>query len=293
MVEMIRLRAALVLVVCATAVAGTACSHVDDASGKEVRAQLAEPADVSALGRLEPENGVIRIAGPSRPSAVIAQLLVEEGDRVVVGQPIAVLDSRTEDAAQVARMKANLAHAKRELQRLKELFNQKIVSVQALEDAQLRVDTGQADLDAAQATLDRDTVEAPATGEVIAIHSRRGERVAPEGLAELAQNDRMYVVAEVYETDVRRVRVGQRATVTSPALEAPLEGVVDRIGHKVGKLDLVDTDPITRTDARVVDVHVKLDDSKRAAGLSNLQVEVSIHAAIEQADARAAGAARR
>ena len=108
MLEMIRLRVALVLIGCATAVAAAACSHIDDASGKEVRAELAEPADVSALGRLEPENGVIRIAGPSRPSAVIAQLLVEEGDRVVVGQPIAVLDSRTEDAAQVARMKANL-----------------------------------------------------------------------------------------------------------------------------------------------------------------------------------------
>jgi HlyD family secretion protein len=284
-------RAALVLGAALTVVAGTACDRPDQAAaGERPWTGLGEPADVAALGRLEPENGIIRIAGPSRPSAVIAELLVEEGDHVVEGQPIAILDSRAENLAQVTRMKSRLVHAERELHRLKELYKQKILSAQALEDAQLAVDTGKADLDAAQAALDRDTVTAPATGEVIAIHARRGERVAPDGLAELARNDRMYVVAQVYETDVRRVRVGQRATMTSPALEAPLEGVVDRIGRKVGKLDLLDTDPITRTDARVVDVHVKLDDSERAAGLSNLQVEVSIQADIAQGDERAARA---
>jgi HlyD family secretion protein len=284
-------RAALVLIACVSAgAAGAACSHPERAVAG---AEPAEPTGVSALGRLEPANGIIRIAGPSRPSAVIAELLVEEGDRVAEGQPIAVLDSRAENAAQVARMRSRLVHARRELQRMKELYDQKIASAQSLEDAQLAVDTSQADLDAAQAALARDTVAAPAAGQVIAIHARRGERVAPEGLAELAQNDRMYVVAEVYETDIGRVRIGQRATVTSPALETPLHGTVERIGRKVGKLDLVDTDPITRTDARVVDVHVKLDDSERAAGLSNLQVEVSIDAALEQADARTAGAAPR
>jgi HlyD family secretion protein len=292
---MSRSTTALVLLASAAAcVAGTACSRPDSAAaGERSRAELAAPADVAALGRLEPENGILRIAGPSRPSAVIAELLVEEGDRVAEGQPIAILDSRAESLAQVTRMKSQLAHARRELERRRELYEQKIVSTQALEDAQLAVETARADLETAQAALDRDTVVAPATGEVIAIHARRGERVPPDGLAELAQNDRMYVVAQVYETDVGRVRVGQRATASSPALAAPLEGVVDRIGRKVGKLDLLDTDPIARTDARVVDVHVKLDDSERAAGLSNLQVEVSIQADIAQVDERAARAALR
>ena len=45
---------------------------------------------------------------------------------------------------------------------------------------------------------------------------------------------------------------------------------------KIGKQDVIDTDPIARTDARVVEVRVKLDDSAKAAGLSNLQVEVAI-----------------
>jgi HlyD family secretion protein len=38
----------------------------------------------------------------------------------------------------------------------------------------------------------------------------------------------------------------------------------------------MDTDPVARTDARVVEVRVRLDDAARAAALSNLQVEVAI-----------------
>ena len=39
------------------------------------------PGAVTALGRLEPKDGVIRVAGPSRFAVVIAQLLVDDGDR--------------------------------------------------------------------------------------------------------------------------------------------------------------------------------------------------------------------
>jgi len=58
-----------------------------------------------------------------------------------------------------------------------------------------------------------------------------------------------------------------------------LTGTVDRIGTKVGKQDVLATDPVARTDARVVEVRVKLADSPKAAPLSNLQVEVAIQTA--------------
>ncbi len=86
----------------------------------------------------------------------------------------------------------------------------------------------------------------------------------------------MYAVAEVYETDVHRVRLGQRATITSQALEQPLEGTVDKVHAKVGKQDVLNTDPAARTDARVVEVEIRLDDSARAAAFTNLQVDVRI-----------------
>jgi HlyD family secretion protein len=157
-----------------------------------------------------------------------------------------------------------------------ELYRQHLAAVSLRDTAQLRVDVAHAELQVAQSALDQDTVRAPLAGQIVAVHARRGERVGPDGIAEVAETDHMYAVAEVYETDVGRVRVGQRATVRSPALDAELTGKVERIGMKVGRLDVVDTDPVARTDARVVLVEIALDDSKPVAARSNLQVEVAI-----------------
>jgi len=83
-------------------------------------------------------------------------------------------------------------------------------------------------------------------------------------------------VAEVYETDVARVRPGQQAIVRSAALRDPLTGVVERVGMKVGRLGALGTDPAARSDARVVEVWISLADAARAVGLTDLEVEVEI-----------------
>jgi HlyD family secretion protein len=257
-----------------------ACSSPDDPAASvavaDASRQVTASRAVTALGRLEPGEGIIRIAGPSRPSVVIATLLLEEGARVAAGQPIAILDTQAEDGARVVRMKAELANAEHQLSRIEPLVRQGMTSVSTRDDAQLKVDVARAELAAAQATLDRDTVRAPVAGQIVKIHTRSGERVGPDGIAELAQTDAMYALAEVYETDIGRVKVGQHAVIRSPALDPELTGVVDRIGMKVEKLDVVDADPVTRTDARVLEVRIKVNDGARAARLSNLQVDVAI-----------------
>ena len=93
----------------------------------------------------------------------------------------------------------------------------------------------------------------------------QGERVGPDGIAELGQTDAMYAIAEVYETDVARVRVGQRATVTQPGAAAAVQGTVERIGLKIGKKDVLSVDPAAKTDARVVEVR---DPARRSAAPS-------------------------
>jgi HlyD family secretion protein len=44
----------------------------------------------------------------------------------------------------------------------------------------------------------------------------------------------------------------------------------------VGRLDAIGTDPIAKTDARVVEVFILLDDSEAVSGYTNMQVEVEI-----------------
>jgi HlyD family secretion protein len=268
---------AAALAAACVALLGAGCGPEEPRAG-DARATPtpAGPPGVTALGRLEPKDGILRLAGPSRTSVVIAELLVEEGDRVAAGQPIAVLDTRAENGARVARARAELGNAQTELARVHELFRQGVTAVSLRDAAQLKVDVARSEVEAAQAAVEMDTVRAPVAAQVVKIHARRGERVGPDGIAELAQTDRMYAIAEVYETDIGRVKVGQRAVMRSPALSPELTGTVERIGMKVGTLEARDTDPAARTDARVVEVEIRLDDSPRAAALSNLQVEVTI-----------------
>jgi HlyD family secretion protein len=127
-----------------------------------------------------------------------------------------------------------------------------------------------------EAAVKRSYVRAPVDGRVIDIKTRPGELISEEGILELAQVSRMYAIAEVYETDIRLVKVGQRATINSPALNSELSGTVESIRQKVEKQDEIGTDPAARKDARIIEVSIALDDSIPAQGLTNLQVDVVI-----------------
>jgi HlyD family secretion protein len=142
--------------------------------------------------------------------------------------------------------------------------------------AETGVDVASAHLDRARAEARRSYVHAPFAGRVLDIVLRPGELIGEAGILELGRVSRMYAVAEVYETDIRYVREGQRASVSSPALEQPLGGTVRSIRQKVEKQDQIGTDPAARKDARIVEVAILLDDPEPAAGLTNLQVDVVI-----------------
>jgi multidrug efflux pump subunit AcrA (membrane-fusion protein) len=231
---------------------------------------------VAALGRLEPHRGVIRVAGPPRPAVVIEELHVEEGDRVEQGKVIAVLAGIGVQRAEVARLRAELANAERELERNRKLRGNRVLSESDWQAVQLARDVARAGLDRAEAELELSTVRSPIEGQVLEIHTRAGERVGLDGIAELGATSAMYAVAEVYETDIGRVQVGQRARIRSPALPRELEGQVERIGLKIGKKDVLSTDPVADADARVVEVEIRLAEPDLAAALTNLRVDVVI-----------------
>ena len=235
-----------------------------------------QPGAIGALGRLEPKDGLRRVPGPSRPTVVIGELRVEEGDRVSLGQALAVLDDFAVLESRVVRLRARLENAEEEYGRYDKLYQNNAESVSLRNKWRMQVDVAKADLQSAQAELGLATVRSPIDGQVVKIHARRGERVGPDGVVEIGATDDMYAVAEVYETDIGRVRVGQRATVSSPAFPGAIHGTVERIGLKVTRQDVLHTDPAVETDARVVEVKVRLDESRQVSGLTNLETEVII-----------------
>jgi HlyD family secretion protein len=229
---------------------------------------------VAALGRLEPRNGIIRVAGPPRTAVVIKELTVAEGDWVTNGQIIAILLGIAVQRAELARLDAELENANEELTRNQELFRKGSLSESELRSFELATNVAAAALQRAQAELQLSMVRAPIDGQVLEIHAREGERVDEFGILELGDTSVMYAVAEVYETDIGRVQVGQLAEIRSMALPHPLRGEVERIGLKIGKKDVLSTDPVADADARVVEVDIRLSDPVLAAGLSYLRVEV-------------------
>ena len=277
---------------------------------------------VAALGRLEPEGGIVRLGLPSMPEAVsgtvVTKLYVERGADVQAGQLLAEADTvgvlkaelaearaALETARRDARAAVSLADeacvladvASRQAKRQAELLSRKLTSDDVADQAKGNADAGaatckarraaasvaesriagaEAAVNRQQAELERAHLRAPFAGRVLDVLVDAGELAGAEGVLELGRVQQMYAIAEVYETDIRHVKVGQKARVKSDALPKPITGTVTRIRPKVQKLDEIGTDPAARKDARIIEVEVKLDDSAAAAALSLLQVEVEI-----------------
>jgi len=145
--------------------------------------------------------------------------------------------------------------------------------------AQAEVSQAIAAVAQAKAELEQAYVRAPQAGVVLEIGTHPGELVSSEdGIVELGQTQQMVAVAEVYQSDIGKVRLGQRVRVTSNSLPGELQGTVKRVGSQVRRQEIVNTDPSTNIDARVVEVHVALDQasSQKAAKFTNLQVEAEI-----------------
>ncbi len=130
----------------------------------------------------------------------------------------------------------------------------------------------------AQAELDLVFVRAPQAGQVLEIHTHPGEIVSEAGVVEIGQTDQMAVVAEVYESDIDQVTIGQRAQIFADSFSQPLGGTVERIGLKVERQQVINTDPSANTDSRVIQVRIALDpeSSRKVESLTNLQVTAEI-----------------
>jgi HlyD family secretion protein len=146
--------------------------------------------------------------------------------------------------------------------------------------AQAELARAQATTRQARAELTEAYVRAPIAGEILKIHTHAGESPGDKGIVEMGQTSQMVAVAEVYESDVRKLRVGQSATIKSEsgAFSQNLKGTVKYIGLQIGKQDVLNTDPAADSDSRVVEVKIALDptDSNIVKGLTNSKVAVTI-----------------
>jgi len=255
----------------------------------EIRAQEA------AIARIEAEtdnNIVAQTATVSRIKAELNNAQVENQRYEQLYKDGAISASeRDSKYLALETAKEQVAEAQANLNRIESSQQQQLAEAKATLDriAEVRpVDVAVAEAEVrqaeaasltARAELDRAYIKSPQTGTVIKVLTRPGEIVkSDEGIARIGQIKEMYAVAEVYESDIRKVKLGQPVTVTSSAIDSKLQGRVERIGLEIERQNVVNTDPTANIDARVVEVKIKLDEtsSQKVAGLTNLQVNVRI-----------------
>jgi HlyD family secretion protein len=149
-----------------------------------------------------------------------------------------------------------------------------------LRSAEAEIAKAQAAARQAQADLETAYVRSPIAGEVFKIQTKPGEAPGSQGILEIAQNEQMIAVAEVYESDIGKVRVGQIAEINSESGSFPgkIQGTVVQVGLQVAKKDVLKTDPAADVDSRVVEVKIAIDPSQSNSvrGLTYSKVEVKI-----------------
>ncbi len=214
-------------------------------------------------------------------------LLKETTQKQLKAAEVNLIEIKETLAQQISEAEANLARTKTTLT---QQISQAEASFQALAEvrsvdvsvAQAELEVAEAAVKKARADLELAYVKSPIEGQILEINTWPGEVVnKTEGIVEVGNTENMYVVAEVYETDIARISIGQRAIITSEGIMPQLMGTVDDIGWQIGTKDVLGTDPVADVDARVVEVKIRLnpEDSKKVANLTNLQVNVIIETA--------------
>lgn len=135
-----------------------------------------------------------------------------------------------------------------------------------------------------KADLEDTKVKVPISGQILRINTRVGEQVNTEqGIVELGRTNEMYAIAEVYETDIGKVKIAQPATISSEygGFVGKLKGKVEHLGLQVGEKEIVESteDPTQDENSRIVEVKIRInpEDSKKVAGLTNMQVRVEMN----------------
>lgn len=254
---------------------------------------------MAALGRLEPFGDIRFLAAPITGmggSPRITQLLVIEGEKVRRGQLLARFDNGPGQEAEAVLLRTRISSLSRRLEivgrdlsRYRQLTVAGAFSAAELDQREQSYLELRGALDEARAQLVRvgtDLVNtelvAPIDGTVLRIHARVGERPGEKGILELADSDRMEVVLEVYESDIERVRIGQRAQISSEngGFTGSISGRVSRISPQVRQRQVLSTDPTSDADARIVEVRLRLDpnDARRVRSLTGLKVIARLEA---------------
>ena len=243
------------------------------ASDQKYRVQSLEKGDisqiVSANGTINP---VTLVSVGTQVSGTVKKLYVDFNSKVEKGQILLELDDallsaqQKQSLANVQNAQATLELAAANEARMRDLFTQEYVSRQELDTAVQARKSAEAQLELAQATVERDranlaysVIRSPVSGVVVDREVDVGQTVAASlqtpTLFKIAQDlSRMQIDANFAEADIGSIRVGQSVHFTVDAFP-------DR--SFMGEVKLVRLNPTTTSNVVTYDVVINVDNPEK------------------------------
>ncbi len=209
---------------------------------------------------------------------------------------------RSEALSSVSEAQASMENSKSEMQRRQKLFAAGVISREEMEryTSQYNVDQAkyqaavehhalvddhareedqafaeadlklaQAQLEEAKARYEKTFIRSPIDGTVLRKHHRNGESVSnsstvPDPILTIGDRKVLRVRIDVDETEIAKVRVGEKAYVTADAFgDQKFWGKVVRVGEQLGPKNIRTDQPTERVDTKILETLVELDGAQQ------------------------------
>jgi membrane fusion protein (multidrug efflux system) len=236
----------------------------------------------------------------ARIGGTVQKVLVNENDKVKAGQLLAQIDAQdystayNQAVADQASVQAQLVQAAQDYERMTKLYKDQAVSkadydaaVARYHNLDARIKSDQAKIDQAKINLGYTQITAPEDGSIAKKAVEPGMVVPPgQALFGFVSSQERWITANFKETQLHRIKPGQKVDISVDAVSRGFQGEVDSIGSATGStFTLLPPDNSTGNFTKVVQrVPVKIrllnltpeDIDRLAAGLSAV-VSVKIH----------------
>jgi HlyD family secretion protein len=268
-------RKIIVTIVVLAAIAGGICYFL-----------LQKPGEIILTGIVTTDEVIVS----SEIQGRLQQLFVREGDVVTNGELLAVIQPQTQladvafyasseqqSAADLAQAQADLENARLNFERIGELYTNNVESVQSYDaarttykSAKARVESDKKQIQAAAAQKEKAKVYlnytkifAPTNGIVDTRAALQGEVVNPaQAIVTLINQDDLWVRADVPETYIDQIHLGDKLRITLPS-GAAREGTVS---YRSVDADYATQRDVSRTkrDIKTFEIRLRCDNSDRA-----------------------------
>lgn len=192
-------------------------------------------ASIHTIGTLAPVDGVTLSADAD---GIVTKIAAENGAAVKAGDVLVELDTTTE-LPQLAAAEARAELARVNIDRMKDLWEQKANSKSEFDAASATFKQATAEVTALKALIAKKQVRAPFAGRVGIRHINLGQFVARGApLLPLQKLDPIYVNFTIPQRQLPMLSVGQKVSIGVDAFETPFGATVSAINSEV--------DPATR-----------------------------------------------